>query len=372
MQSAHDLRRSFPDRPSDPNFALSPGFSHKAKIKMAATCLISGRFPGCILPRVIWSERKHLVSQGKTSFQYIKDTFSCEKCSHFITQTSIFRTSCAATDCRSIQGKVSIGHCSPRSKSFKYDTAMVINIYATKFHFCREIRICRQLEGNLHHDRSLDWNYARPVVSSVVSQGYHSDCSVIGPINQFVCDHFTLPVSCESWAKFCERRSILYCTLTENILWSNRSCFWGRLLTQGAHSMCVCNRSKCAGFTVCFTYSNISLSMSINQCQINVELPYLWYIVVLLPQKRFLSDFEGFWVHRLLFLIIEGEGRYPCFERAPALEQFSLRKLNHFAFKLRVNKVKRFTLLLVPSNWKIIHWKILEVALEENWNPTVF
>ena len=31
-----------------------------------------------------------------------------------------------------------------------------------------------------------------------------------------------------------------------------------------------------------------------NQYQINVELPYLWYIVVLLPQKRFLSDFEGF------------------------------------------------------------------------------
>ena len=140
----------------------------------------------------------------------------------FITQTSIFRTSCSAsTDCRSVQGKVSIGHCSPRSKSFS-DTAMVINIYATKFHFCREIRICRQLEGNLHHDRSLDWNYARarrPVVTSVVSQAYHSYCSVIGPINQFICDHFTLPVSCGSWAKLCERRSILYCTLTENIFY---------------------------------------------------------------------------------------------------------------------------------------------------------
>ena len=34
--------------------------------------------------------------------------------------------------------------------------------------------------------------------------------------------------------------------------------------------------------------------MYINQCQINVELPYLWYIVVLLPQARFLRDFEGF------------------------------------------------------------------------------
>ena len=95
-------------------------------------------------------------------------------------------------------------------------------IYATKFHFCREIRICRQLEGNFHHDRSLDWNYARarrPVVTSVVSQAYHSYCSVIGPINQFICDHFTLPVSCGSWGKLCERRSILYCTLTENIFY---------------------------------------------------------------------------------------------------------------------------------------------------------
>ena len=27
----------------------------------------------------------------------------------------------------------------------------------------------------------------------------------------------------------------------------------------------------------------------------NVELPYLWYIVVLLSQNGFLSDFEGFW-----------------------------------------------------------------------------
>ena len=185
-------------------------------------------------------------------------------------------------------------------------------------------------------------------MSSVVSQAYHSDCSVIGPINQFICDHFPLPVSCGSWAKLCERRSILYCTLTENI-------FYGVTVRpfEGAHTMCVCNRSKCAGFTVCFTYSNISLSMSMNQYQINVELPYLWYIVVLLPQKRFSSDFGGFWVHPLRFLIIEGQGRYSCFERAPALEQFSLRKLHHFAFKLRVNKVKRFCLYPPIENpWK--------------------
>ena len=37
----------------------------------------------------------------------------------------------------------------------------------------------------------------------------------------------------------------------------------------------------------------------------------------------FLSDFEGFWVRRLLLLIIEEQARNPCFERAPALEQFS-------------------------------------------------
>ena len=63
---------------------------------------------------------------------------------------------------------------------------------------------------------------------------------------------------------------------------------------------CVCKRllfcSKCTGFTVRLTYNDISLSMyNINQCEINLELPYLWYIVVLLPQKRFwaiLKDFE--------------------------------------------------------------------------------
>ena len=67
---------------------------------------------------------------------------------------------------------------------------------------------------------------------------------------------------------------------------------------QGAHTICLCSRllfySKCTGFTVCFTYSGISLTMYINQWYINVELPYLWCIVVLLPQKRF---FERFWMN---------------------------------------------------------------------------
>ena len=63
-----------------------------------------------------------------------------------------------------------------------------------------------------------------------------------------------------------------------------------------AHTICVCSRllfySKCAGFTICFTYNDISPSMYINQCKIKVELPYLRYVVGLLPQKQF---FERFW-----------------------------------------------------------------------------
>ena len=62
-----------------------------------------------------------------------------------------------------------------------------------------------------------------------------------------------------------------------------------------AHTICVCNRllfySKCIGFTICLIYSD--KLMYITQCEINVELPNLWYTVVLLPQKRF---FEWFWV----------------------------------------------------------------------------
>ena len=110
--------------------------------------------------------------------------------------------------------------------------------------------------------------------------------------------------------------------------------------------------SKCSGFTICFTYGDISVSMLINQCSINVELPYVRYVVVLLPQKRFLSNFERFWVRRLLFLIVEGQGRNPCFERAPGRERFSPWKSHHPAFKLCSKKVERFTLLLLPSDRK--------------------
>ena len=42
--------------------------------------------------------------------------------------------------------------------------------------------------------------------------------------------------------------------------------------------------------------------MYINQCLINVELPDLWYIVVLLPQKRFFSDLGVLKMYRHNFL----------------------------------------------------------------------
>ena len=39
--------------------------------------------------------------------------------------------------------------------------------------------------------------------------------------------------------------------------------------SQGAHTICLCSRllfyTKCTGFTVCFSYSDISLTMYINQ-----------------------------------------------------------------------------------------------------------
>ena len=58
------------------------------------------------------------------------------------------------------------------------------------------------------------------------------------------------------------------------------------------HNLFVSFYSKCTGFTVCFTYSDVSLTM----LDYYVELPYLWCVVVLLPQKRFflaiLNEFE--------------------------------------------------------------------------------
>ena len=59
---------------------------------------------------------------------------------------------------------------------------------------------------------------------------------------------------------------------------------------------CSCNwllfYSKCIGFTVCLTDSDVLLSLFINKHLIKVELPYLWYIVVLLPWRRV---FQRFW-----------------------------------------------------------------------------
>ena len=75
---------------------------------------------------------------------------------------------------------------------------------------------------------------------------------------------------------------------------------------KGAHTTCECNRllfySKCI-MDLLFAWS-IAI-MYITQCSINVELPNLWYIVVLLPEKRL---FERFW--RILSLPFTGSFYY--------------------------------------------------------------
>ena len=73
----------------------------------------------------------------------------------------------------------------------------------------------------------------------------------------------------------------------------------------------------------------------------------------------FFSDFEGFWVRRLLLLIIEEQARNPFFERAPALEQFFPQNRITSQKGQRINASSR----TFPSK---IHPKGQEVALEEN------
>ena len=56
----------------------------------------------------------------------------------------------------------------------------------------------------------------------------------------------------------------------KNVIWVRKILYFKLFTTQGApHNVCVCIRllfySKCTGFTVCFTYNDISLSMYINQ-----------------------------------------------------------------------------------------------------------
>ena len=87
-------------------------------------------------------------------------------------------------------------------------------------------------------------------------------------------------------------------------------------------------------------------------------------------KSGFLSEFERFWVRRLLFFIIEGQGRNPYFERVPAPERFFPRKSHRFAFKLCSKKVERFTLLLVPSDRKSS--KRPGASPGRKWMSTVF
>ena len=73
----------------------------------------------------------------------------------------------------------------------------------------------------------------------------------------------------------------------------------------------------------------------------------------------FFSDFEGFWVRRLLLLIIEEQARNPCFERAPAIEQFSPKNRITPQKGQRIHASSR----TFPSK---IDPKGQEVAVEEN------
>ena len=120
--------------------------------------------------------------------------------------------------------------------------------------------------------------------------------------------------------------------------------------------------SECTGFPVRLTHSDISQSIYYKSMFNYRTCSKLSSFCL---KNDCLSDFEGLWVRRLVFLIIEGQGRNPCFERAPSPEQFSPRKSHRSAFKLCSIKVERFTLLLVPSDGKSIP-KVRRLALEEN------
>ena len=69
----------------------------------------------------------------------------------------------------------------------------------------------------------------------------------------------------------------------------------------------------------------------------------------------------------LLFYHHHNQGRINCLKDL-ALEQYFPRKLQHSAFKLHSRKAEIFALLFVPPDPKSIG----AIALEENWNLTVF
>ena len=71
-------------------------------------------------------------------------------------------------------------------------------------------------------------------------------------------------------------------------------------------------------------------------------------------QREGAATHKLFRVRHLLFLIIEGQGRNPCFERAPVPKQFSPKKLHCSAIKRHSKKDERFTLLFAPFDRKSI------------------
>ena len=112
--------------------------------------------------------------------------------------------------------------------------------------------------------------------------------------------------------------------------------------------------SKCSGFTVCFTYSDVSLSMY----KINVKstLNYLTCDMLLsfCFKNCFFSNFERF-LSSSPFTVPNSrktreESLFWKGSRTGAI--FSPKLSHHPAFKLCSKKVERFTLLLLPSDRK--------------------
>ena len=144
--------------------------------------------------------------------------------------------------------------------------------------------------------------------------------------------------------------------LNETAWYQNDNCRRSvhRAPTQSVRVADCCIYSKCTGFTVCLTYTAIPLTMYINQWSIKVQLPYLWYIVVLLPQKRF---FEQFWRSLSSPLTVPNNRRTRVESMswkgssAGAIFPPKIASLAPLS-KLRSKKVERFTFLLVPSDWK--------------------
>ena len=101
-----------------------------------------------------------------------------------------------------------------------------------------------------------------------------------------------------------------------------------------------------------------------------LTLPAIYTLSSFCLKSGFLSDFERFWVRRLLFrILVEGQGRNLYFERVQRRSDFSPKITS-----LPIQTLQQKGPKIHPSPrtfWSKIHPKGSELALEEN-NLTVF